>query len=86
MVMVKQHEDMRQCGEAGGGGDGSLHTHLRQGQWSPGVPPLAKEVRGRKLPTPLPSQKLLFTLLGEWCLPCQRLPDVVQTSAGGCRM
>ena len=30
--------------------------------------------------TPLPSQKLLLTLLGEWCLPCQRVPDVDQTS------
>ena len=35
---------------------------------------------------PLPSQKLLFTLLGEWCLPCRRLPDVDQISAGGWRM
>ena len=36
------------------------------------MPLLAKEPGGRKFPTPLPSQKLLFTLLGQWCLPCQR--------------
>ena len=34
---------------------------------------------------PLPSRKLLFMLLGEWCLPCRRVPDVDQTSAGSCR-
>ena len=34
---------------------------------------------------PLPSQKILFTCLGEWCLPCRRVPDVDQTSARGWR-
>ena len=47
---------------------------------------LAKEVEERKFPTPLPSQKRLLVLLGEWCLPCRGLPDVTQGSARGCQM
>ena len=47
---------------------------------------LAKEAGGRKFLTPLPSQKRLFLFQGEWCLPCWRLPDATQVSAGGCQM
>ena len=63
-----------------------LHTHLRPGY--PSVPPLAKEVGGRKVPTPLPFQKRPFLPLGEWCFPCRRrlgrrLEEVAKAVGGG---
>ena len=46
----------------------------------------AKVVGGRIFPTTLPSHKRLLMRLGEGRLPCRRLPDAIQVSAGGRRI
>ena len=62
-----------------------LHTHLRPGRRYPNVPPLAKEVDGRKFPTPSRPQKRLLMILGVTFT----LPEAARCASGrlpDCRM